>query len=126
MDIPGELRYTRPHEWLREKDGVYTIGLTDFAQHALRDIVLVNLPQERDPVAAGETLGDVESVKAVSDVLSPVPGMVRAVSEELLDNPALMGEDPHGAWLVQMEQMTGEGELLGAAAYEVHCAAEEG
>ena len=101
-------------------------GLTDFAQHALGDIVFVNLPQEGDPVTAGEALGDVESVKAVSDVLSPVSGVVKAVNEELLDNPALVNEDPYGAWLIQVEQMTDEEELLDAAAYEVHCAAEEG
>lgn len=103
-----------------------TVGLTDFAQHALGDIVFVNLPQEGDPVTAGEALGDVESVKAVSDVLSPVSGVVKAVNEELLDNPALVNEDPYGAWLIQVEQMTDEEELLDAAAYEAHCAAEEG
>ena len=101
-------------------------GLTDFAQHALGDIVFVNLPQEGDPVTAGEALGDVESVKAVSDVLSPVSGVVKAVNEEVLDNPALVIEAPYGAWLIQVEQMTDEEELLDAAAYEAHCAAEEG
>ena len=115
MNIPEELRYTKSHEWLKEEDGVCTVGLTDFAQHALGDIVFVNLPQEGDPVTAGEALGDVESVKAVSDVLSPVSGVVKAVNE-----------DPYGAWLIQVEQMTDEEELLDAAAYEVHCAAEEG
>ena len=112
MNIPEELCYTKSHEWLKEEDGVCTVGLTDFAQHALGDIVFVNLPQEGDPVTAGEALGDVESVKAVS--------------EELLDNPALVNEDPYGAWLIQVEQMTDEEELLDAAAYEAHCAAEEG
>ena len=76
MNIPEELRYTKSHEWLKEEDGVCTVGLTDFAQHALGDIVFVNLPQEGDPVTAGEALGDVESVKAVSDVLSPVGVLV--------------------------------------------------
>ena len=126
MNIPEELRYTKSHEWLKEEDGVCTVGLTDFAQHALGDIVFVNLPQEGDPVTAGEALGDVESVKAVSDVLSPVSGVVKAVNEELLDNLALVNEDPYGAWLIQVEQMTDEEELLDAAAYEAHCAAEEG
>ena len=123
MNIPEELRYTKSHEWLKEEDGVCTVGLTDFAQHALGDIVFVNLPQEGDPVTAGEALGDVESVKAVSDVLSPVSGVVKAVNEELLDNPALVNEAPYGAWLIQVEQMTDEEELLDAAAYEAHCAA---
>ena len=126
MNIPDELRYTRSHEWLKEDGGVYTVGLTDFAQHSLGDIVFVNLPQEGDPVSAGEAFGDVESVKAVSDVISPVSGVVKAVNEELLDNPALVNEDPYDAWLIQVEEVTGEEELLDAAGYEAHCAGEEG
>ena len=121
MNIPEELRYTKSHEWLKEEDGVCTVGLTDFAQHALGDIVFVNLPQEGDPVTAGEALGDVESVKAVSDVLSPVSGVVKAVNEELLEGLAWPGEP-----VIKVEQMTDEEELLDAAAYEAHCAAEEG
>ena len=75
---------------------------------------------------AGEAFGDVESVKAVSDVISPVSGVVLEVNEELVDNPALVNEDPYGAWLIKVEQITGEEELLDAGAYEAHCAAEEG
>ncbi|WP_191399524.1 glycine cleavage system protein GcvH [Flavonifractor sp. An306] len=124
MNIPKELQYTKSHEWLLVEDGVATVGLTDFAQDALGDIVFVNLPQSGDQVSAGEALGDVESVKAVSDVLSPVSGVVAEVNEELLDNPALVNEDPYGAWLVKVEQLTGEEELLDAAAYEAHFAEE--
>ena len=124
MNIPKELQYTKSHEWLLVEDGVATVGLTDFAQDALGDIVFVNLPQPGEQVSAGEALGDVESVKAVSDVLSPVSGVVAEVNEELLDNPALVNEDPYGAWLVKVEQLTGEEELLDAAAYEAHCAEE--
>ena len=124
MNIPKELQYTKSHEWLLVEDGVASVGLTDFAQDALGDIVFVNLPQPGDQVSAGEALGDVESVKAVSDVLSPVSGVVAEVNEELLDNPALVNEDPYGAWLVKVEQLTGEEELLDAAAYEAHCAEE--
>ena len=124
MNIPKELQYTKSHEWLLVEDEVATVGLTDFAQDALGDIVFVNLPQPGDQVSAGEALGDVESVKAVSDVLSPVSGVVAEVNEELLDNPALVNEDPYGAWLVKVEQLTGEEELLDAAAYEAHCAEE--
>ena len=124
MNIPKELQYTKSHEWLLVEDGVATVGLTDFAQDALGDIVFVNLPQPGDQVSAGEALADVESVKAVSDVLSPVSGVVAEVNEELLDNPALVNEDPYGAWLVKVEQLTGEEELLDAAAYEAHCAEE--
>ena len=124
MNIPKELQYTKSHEWLLVEDGVATVGLTHFAQDALGDILFVNLPQPGDQVSAGEALGDVESVKAVSDVLSPVSGVVGEVNEELLDNPALVNEDPYGAWLVKVEQLTGEEELLDAAAYEAHCAEE--
>ena len=124
MNIPNELQYTKSHEWLLVADGVATVGLTDFAQDALGDIVFVNLPQPGDEVSAGEALGDVESVKAVSDVISPVSGVVLEVNEELLDNPALVNEDPYGAWLVRVGQLTGEEELLDAAAYEAHCAEE--
>ena len=125
MNIPDELKYTKSHEWLKKEDGVCEVGLTDFAQHSLGDIVFVNLPQEGDPVTAGEALGDVESVKAVSDVVSPVTGVVCAVNEALLDNPALVNEDPYGAWLVRVEDVSGTEELLDAAAYEALCAAEE-
>ena len=125
MNIPEELRYTKSHEWLKEEDGVYTVGLTDFAQHALGDIVFVNLPQEGDPLTAGEALGDVESVKAVSDVYSPVTGTVKAVNEDLLDTPEAINADPYGAWLVEVEDITDQEELLDAAAYEAHCAQED-
>ena len=126
MNIPEALRYAKTHEWLKEEDGLFTVGLTDFAQHALGDIVFVNLPQEGDPVAAGEAFGDVESVKAVSDVVSPVTGVVKAVNESLLDDPAQVNGDPYGAWLVQVEEVTDTDELLDAAGYEALCAGEEG
>ena len=126
MNIPNELQYTKSHEWLKLEDGVAVVGLTDFAQDSLGDIVFVNLPQPGDPVNAGEAFGDVESVKAVSDVISPVSGTVLEVNEELLDNPALVNEDPYNAWFIKVEQVTGEEELLDAGAYEAHCAAEEG
>lgn len=124
MNIPAELSYTKSHEWLRVDGAVSVVGLTDFAQDSLGDIVFVNLPQPGDPVTAGEPFGDVESVKAVSDVISPVSGVVKAVNEELLDNPALVNEDPYGAWFIQVEDVTGQEELLDAAAYEAHCAEE--
>ena len=126
MLYPTDLKYSKSHEWVKMEDGVAVIGISDFAQDALGDVVFVNLPGEGDEVTAGEAFGDVESVKAVSDLVSPVSGTVCAVNEELLDNPALVNEDPYGAWLIQVEQMTDEEELLDAAAYEAHCAAEEG
>ena len=125
MNIPEALRYAKTHEWLKEEDGLFTVGLTDFAQHALGDIVFVNLPQEGDPVTAGEPFGDVESVKAVSDVVSPVTGVVKLVNETLLDDPALVNSDPYGAWLIKVEAVTDTDELLGTAEYEALCASEE-
>ena len=126
MNIPEELRYAKTHEWVKEEDGAFTVGLTDFAQNALGDIVFVNLPQEGDPVTAGEAFGDVESVKAVSDVVSPVTGVVKAVNETLLDDPAQVNSDPYGAWLIQVEEVSDTDELLDAAGYEALCAGEEG
>ena len=126
MLYPVELQYSKSHEWVKAEDGVTVVGISDFAQNALGDVVFVNLPAEGDSVTAGDAFGDVESVKAVSDVISPVSGVVLEVNEELVDNPALVNEDPYGAWLIKVEQITGEEELLDAAAYEAHCAAEEG
>lgn len=122
--IPEELKYTKSHEWVEEKDGLVVIGLSDFAQDALGDLVFVNLPQEGDDVIAGETFADVESVKAVSDVFSPVTGVVAAVNEELLDNPALINEAPYDAWLIKVENVSDTEELLDAAEYEKVCAEE--
>ncbi|MBR5534833.1 MAG: glycine cleavage system protein GcvH [Ruminiclostridium sp.] len=124
-NIPAELKYSASHEWIKEEDGVFVIGLTDFAQNALGDIVFINLPEEGDEVTAGESFADVESVKAVSDVFSPVTGTVCAVNEALLDDPAQVNEDPYGAWLVKVENVTGTEELLDAEGYAAVVAAEE-
>ena len=124
MNFPSDLLYAKSHEWVRKDGDTYVIGLSDFAQDELGDIVFVNLPQEGDSVSVGEAFSDVESVKAVSDVLSPVSGTVVAVNEELLDDPAKVNTDPYGAWFVKVENVTEEEELLDAVAYEAHCAAE--
>ena len=124
-NIPAELKYSASHEWIKEEDGVYVIGLTDYAQSALGDIVFINLPEEGDEVTAGESFADVESVKAVSDVFSPVTGTICAVNEELLDDPAQVNEDPYGAWLVKVENVTGTEELLDAEGYAAVVEAEE-
>lgn len=123
MNTPDHLRYTKSHEWvLFADDGTAKVGLTDHAQDALGDLVFVNLPQVGDALTCGEALGDVESVKAVSDVYSPVTGTVKAVNEDLLDTPEAINSDPYGAWLVEVEDITDQEELLDAAAYEAHCA----
>ena len=124
-NIPENLRYTASHEWVSEEDGVYTIGLTDFAQDSLGDLVFINLPQVGDDVEAGEAFSDVESVKAVSDVFSPVTGTVTEVNEELIDAPELVNEDPYGAWFIRVGDVTETEELLDAAAYAEVCENEE-
>ncbi|HIY73472.1 glycine cleavage system protein GcvH [Intestinimonas butyriciproducens] len=125
MNTPEHLRYTKSHEWiLFADDGTAKVGLTDHAQDALGDLVFVNLPQVGDTLTCGEALGDVESVKAVSDVYSPVSGTVKAVNEDLLDAPESINADPYGAWLVEVEGISDQEELLDAAAYEAHCAQE--
>lgn len=125
MNFPADLKYAKSHEWVRQEGDTYVIGLTDFAQDELGDIVFVNLPQKGDAVSAGEAFSDVESVKAVSDVLSPVSGTVVAVNEELMDDPAKVNSDPYGAWFIKVENVSDVEELLDAAAYEAHCAAEK-
>ena len=95
MNFPEELLYVKSHEWVqKQEDGTYLIGITDYAQDALGDLVFVNLPEEGDEVVKGETFADVESVKAVSDVFSPVSATIEAVNEELADDPALINSDP--------------------------------
>lgn len=124
MNFPAELKYSKSHEWLKEEDGVSVIGISDFAQDALGDVVFVNLPEVGDDAAAGEAFGDVESVKAVSDLISPVSGTVCEVNEDLLDQPEVLNEDPYGTWIIKVENVTDTEELLDAAAYEAFCAEE--
>lgn len=125
MNFPAELKYSKDHEWVRMEDGVAVIGISDFAQSELGDVVFVNLPQEGDGATAGEPFGDVESVKAVSDLVSPVTGKICAVNEELLDAPEKLNEDPYGAWLIKVEGVEATEELIDAAAYEAFCAEEK-
>ncbi len=123
MNYPTNVSYSKSHEWVK-KEEMYTIGLSDFAQSQLGELVYVNLPEVGDQVTAGEALGDVESVKAVSDVFSPVTGEVVEVNEELLDHPELINNEPYDAWLIKVKDVTDEEELLDAAAYEEFCKSE--
>ena len=123
------LRDVDPEQIRRElaatnEDGVAVIGISDFAQDALGDVVFVNLPGEGDDVTCGEAFGDVESVKAVSDLVCPVTGAVCAVNEDLLDQPELLNKEPYDAWIIKVENITDTEELLDAAAYEAFCAEE--
>ena len=122
MTINPDLKYSRDHEWVKEEDGLFVIGISDFAQDALGDLVFVNLPEVGDAVTAGEAFGDVESVKAVSDLLCPVTGTVAEINEELLDAPEKLNEDPYGAWIIKVENVTASEDLLDAAAYEAYLA----
>ena len=122
MTIKPELQYSKDHEWVKKEDDLTVIGISDFAQDALGDLVFVNLPEVGDAVTAGEAFGDVESVKAVSDLLSPVSGTVAEINEELLDAPELLNNDPYGAWIIKVSDVTATEELLDAAAYEAFCA----
>ena len=124
MNYPKELSYAKTHEWVRKDGDTYIIGITDYAQHALGDVVFVNLPQEGDEVTAAESFGDIESVKAVSDIMSPVSGTICAVNEELADSPELLNSDPYGAWIIKVQDVSDTEELLDAASYEAFCAQE--
>lgn len=124
MTYPEELKYVKSHEWVREEGDVAYIGITDFAQDALGDLVFVNLPEAGDEVTAGKPFADVESVKAVSDVFSPVTGVVLEINEELLDSPEKINQDPYGAWFIKVGEITDHEEYLNAAQYE-ECANEE-
>ena len=124
MLYPIELQYSKSHEWVKVEDGVTVVGISDFAQNALGDVVFVNLPGEGDSVTAGDAFGDVESVKAVSDLVSPVSGTVCAVNEDLLDAPKKLNSDTYGAWSIKVENVDGSEELLDAAAYEAFCTEE--
>lgn len=119
MNFPAELKYTKDHEWVKMLDDTTAlVGISDFAQSELGDLVFVNLPAVGDDVVAGEAACDVESVKAVSDVMSPVTGLVAEVNEELDDSPELLNSDPYGAWIMKIENVTDFSELLSAEEYE--------
>jgi len=117
MRDPKNLLYTKSHEWVELlDDGTAFVGLDDYAQNELGDLVFINLPEIGDEVVAGEPFGDVESVKAVSDIYSPVSGKVAEINEDVLDNPAAINEDAFGAWLIKVEEITDKADLLDADA----------
>ena len=124
MNNPVSLQYSRSHEWMSQEDDIAVVGITDFAQHELGDVVFINLPEVGDEVTAGEAFGDVESVKAVSDLISPVSGTVLEINEELLDSPELLNDDPYANWIIKVENVSDTEELLSAAAYVDFCETE--
>jgi glycine cleavage system H protein len=126
MPYPTEYRYTREHEWISVEGSIGSIGITDYAQSSLGDIVYVDAPKVGDAVTANATFGSVESVKAVSDLYSPASGTVTAVNEELKTAPDKINQDPHGTWIIKVE-LSNPAELnslLDAAAYEAFIAEE--
>lgn len=118
MSVPEELQYTRSHEWVRTEGDTATIGITDHAQDELGDVVFIELPEEGASFGAGDAFGTIESVKAVSDLYSPVGGEVVEVNEALNDAPEKVNEDPYGeGWFIRL-RVSGEGNLLSAEEYE--------
>ncbi len=118
MVDPKELKYSRDDEWLRYEGDDAFVGITDYAQSELGDLVFVNLPEVGDEVVAGEPFGDVESVKAVADVYSPISGVVLEVNEDLLDDASLINSDPYGAWFIKVGNITETVEFLTADEYD--------
>lgn len=121
MNIPSNLKYTSDHEWVSMEDGVATIGVTDFAQRELGDIVFVEFPEVGDSFEIGETFGTIEAVKTVADLFMPVSGEIVAINEELDVDPAKVNSDPYGdGWLVKIKlSNSDEGdELMSFTSYE--------
>ncbi len=121
MDFPEELKYTEEHEWVLIEDDIVTVGITDFAQDQLGDVVFVELPEVGDTVEMGKNFGVVESVKAVSDVYSPVSGEVVEVNEDLPDEPEMLNSSPYeDGWMVKIKLSDPDelDDLMDAAAYQ--------
>jgi glycine cleavage system H protein len=121
MNVPEDLRYTADHEWARLEDGRVRIGITDYAQDALGDVVFVQLPVPGTRVEGGASFSEVESTKSVSDIYAPVAGTVVLANDELADAPQRLNEDPYGeGWicLIEPDDASAYGSLLDAAAYQ--------
>lgn len=126
MNNPKELKYQKSHEWLKMEGDVAVIGITDFAQDALGDVVFIELPDVDDEIKAGDTFSDVESVKATSELISPVSGVIVEVNEALDDTPELINDDPYSAWIIKVGSVSEtSNELLSAEEYETFCEEEE-
>ena len=116
--IQKDLRYTKEHEWAREDGGDWVIGITDYAQGELGDVVYVELPEAGRTVAEGDTFGTIEAVKTVSDLFAPVAGTVTAVNTAIKDDPSSVNRDPYGdGWLIKIKPSGAPAALLDASAY---------
>ncbi|MBS4960558.1 MAG: glycine cleavage system protein GcvH [Clostridiales bacterium] len=119
MSCPKELKYTKSHEWVNILDGMRVqIGITDFAQSQLGDLVYISLPEVGDELTKEESFADVESVKAASDIYSPVTATVSKINEELSDSPENINNNPYGSWLIEATNVIDMEELMSAEAYE--------
>ena len=118
MSNPKELKYSKTHEWVKQDGDTVVVGLTDFAQSELGDLVYINVPFVDDAVKVGASFADVESVKAVSEVISPVTGVVAEVNESLVDTPELINQAPYDAWIIKVKDVSEYDELLTAEEYE--------
>lgn len=125
MEFKKEALYAKSHEWVIFDGDEAIIGISDYAQSELGDLVFVNLPEVDDEVEVGEAFADVESVKAVSDIYSPVTGVISEINEELLDAPEKINEDAFGAWFIKVKDITDKAELINAEEYEAFCESEE-
>ena len=117
MSYPTDLKYTKEHEWVRVDGNTGAIGITDFAQQQLGDVVYVELPEVGSTITAGKVFGTIESVKAVSELYSPVDGEVTDVNSALVQNPEAVNKDPHGSWMIAVKASGGQDDLLDAAQY---------
>ena len=122
---PTDRKYLKSHEWCKIENGVATLGITDYAVSHLSDLVFLDLPNKGSSVTAGQPFGEIESVKAVSDIYSAVSGEIVAVNSELTDNLDWLGSDPFGkAWMLKVKVSSGPTGTMDNKAYEAHCAAE--
>ena len=128
MEFPEDLKYSKEHEWVLVEGNVATVGITDYAQDQLGDIVFVELPAVEDKVSKEDAFGVVESVKAVSDIYAPVSGKVVEINDDLADTPEMINEDPYGdGWMIKIEMNDPEElqDLMSAAEYEEYVAEEK-
>jgi len=120
MSYPADLKYTKDHEWIRVSGDTAEVGITDFAQQQLGDVVYVDLPDVGRTVSAGESFGSIESVKAVSELFAPMSGEVVAVNEELKHHPEVVNSNPHGSWMIKVKLSKADeaASLMDAGKYE--------
>ncbi|NOT44225.1 MAG: glycine cleavage system protein GcvH [Acidobacteria bacterium] len=118
MSYPEDLQYTKDHEWVRLADGTAEVGVTEYAQAQLGDVVYVELPAVGQTIAAGDAFGSIESVKAVSELFAPVSGEVVAVNDEVTAHPERVNQDPHGTWMIRVRVAGASADLLDSAQYQ--------